>query len=104
MAQCVGPMAQCVTNCGPIGPIVTYGPMCKLKNKPLTKLLGPFFKEKWSETTRKQVFILCLRFGAILVPLNGFKKVLKGLLVGGTYGSMSKLKNQPRTKLLGPLF
>jgi hypothetical protein len=27
-----------------------------LKNKPLTKSLGPFFWEKWSETTRKQLF------------------------------------------------
>jgi hypothetical protein len=84
----------------------TYGPMCKLKNKPLTKLLGLFFKEKWSETTRKQVFMLgfFLHCGAILVPLNGSKKVPKGLLVGRTYGPMPKLKNKPLTKLLGPLF
>jgi hypothetical protein len=27
-----------------------------LKNKPLTKSLGPFFREKWSETTVKQLF------------------------------------------------
>jgi hypothetical protein len=29
-----------------------------VKNKPLTKLLGPFFKEKWSIKNRKQVFML----------------------------------------------
>jgi hypothetical protein len=85
----------------------TYGPMCKLKNKPLTKFLGLFFKEKRSETTRKQVFMLgffSLHFGAILVPLNGSKKVPKHLLVGGMYGPLSKLKNKPLTKLLDPLF
>jgi hypothetical protein len=32
--------------------------MSKLENKPLIKLLGPFFQEKLSETTRKQVFTL----------------------------------------------
>jgi hypothetical protein len=42
--------------------------------------------------------------GAIWVPQNGPKKVLKGLQVGWTYGPMSKLKNKPLTKLLGPFF
>jgi hypothetical protein len=32
--------------------------MSKLENKTLIKLLGPFFQEKLSETTRKQLFIL----------------------------------------------
>jgi hypothetical protein len=27
--------------------------MSKFENKPLTKSLGPFLQEKWSETTRK---------------------------------------------------
>jgi hypothetical protein len=30
--------------------------MYKLENKPLTKSIGPFFKEKWSKTTAKQFF------------------------------------------------
>ena len=30
--------------------------MSKLRNKALSKLLGPFFKEKWFKTTRKQLF------------------------------------------------
>jgi hypothetical protein len=82
-----------------------YGTMRKLINKPLTKLLGPFFKEKWSETSRKQVYMLFFfHFGAIWAPLNGPKKVLKGLLVGGTYGPISKLKNKPLTKSFVPLF
>jgi hypothetical protein len=34
--------------------------------------------------------------------LNGPKKVIKGPQVGGTYDPMSKLKNKPLTKLLGP--
>jgi hypothetical protein len=32
-----------------------YGPMSKLKNKPLTKALGPFFQDKWSKSTRKTI-------------------------------------------------
>jgi hypothetical protein len=81
----------------------TYGPMRKLKDKHLTKLLGPFFKEKWFETTRKKFFMLFC-FGAIWATLEGAKKVPKGLLVGWTYGPISKLKNKLLTKLLGPLF
>jgi hypothetical protein len=46
----------------------TYDPMFKLKNMPLTKSFGPFFKEKWSETTRKQVFMLFFFF--ILGPFG----------------------------------
>jgi hypothetical protein len=30
-----------------------YGSMSKIKNKPLTNSLQPFFQEKWSDTTRK---------------------------------------------------
>jgi hypothetical protein len=75
-----------------------YGPMSKLKNKPLTKLSGPHFKEKLSETTKKQVFML---FAICYMPF-GRKKVPKGRHVGGTYGPICKLKNQPITKLLGP--
>jgi hypothetical protein len=34
-------------------------------------------------------------FGGHLSTLNGLKKVLKGLQVARTYGSISKLKNNP---------
>jgi hypothetical protein len=30
-----------------------YGSMSELEKRPLTKLLDPFFLEKWSKTTRK---------------------------------------------------
>jgi hypothetical protein len=65
--------------------------MSKLKNKPLTKLFGPFFKEKWSETIRKQVFMLFffLHFGAVGAPSNEPKKVLKGLQVGKIWPNVS---------------
>jgi hypothetical protein len=36
----------------------TYGPMSELKNQPLTKSLGPFFKVKWFKTTNNR-FLLC---------------------------------------------
>jgi hypothetical protein len=32
------------------------------KHKPITKSLGLFLKEKWSETTRKHVFMIFLSF------------------------------------------
>jgi hypothetical protein len=41
--------------------------MSKLRNNPLTKILGPFFLEKWSKTTKKQVF---LAFLAICGPFG----------------------------------
>jgi hypothetical protein len=49
-----------------------YGPIAKLTNKPITKSLGPFFKEKWSVTTKKQLIILYIffHFGAICTPPN----------------------------------
>jgi hypothetical protein len=57
-----------------------YGPMSKLKNKQLTKLLGPLFKAKWSKTTRKKFFLNVL----------GHFGVSKGPQVGKMYGLMSK--------------
>jgi hypothetical protein len=35
-----------------------YGSISKFKNKPLTKLSGSYYEEKWSETPTKQVFKL----------------------------------------------
>jgi hypothetical protein len=68
----------------PKGPQVgeTFGVMSKLKNKPLTKLLGLFFLEKWSETTRKQFFILFVStilgpFGHPQMDPNRYPKVHK---------------------------
>jgi hypothetical protein len=79
-----------------------YGPMSKLKNKLLTKSLGPFFGEKGSKTTRKLFsYAAFVFFGAIWALPNQPKKVPKGLKVGDMYGPMSKLENKPLTKVLG---
>jgi hypothetical protein len=79
------------------------GPMSKLENKPLTKLLASFFQEKLSKTTRKQLFMLgFFNFGVIQASPNWNKKLPKGPQVGGTYSSMSKLKDKLLTKSLGP--
>jgi hypothetical protein len=60
-----------------------YGAMSKLKNKLLTKWLGPLLKAKWSKTSRKQIFMLFFcHFGAIWAPPNGSKKVAKDPQVG----------------------
>jgi hypothetical protein len=77
--------------------------MSLLKNKPLTKLLDPFIYGKWSKQPENR-YLCCffLHFGAIWAPLNGPKKVPKNPQVGGGYGPMSKLKNKPLAKLLGP--
>jgi hypothetical protein len=78
----------------------TYGPMSELENKPLTKLIGPFFQEKLSETTSKKGFYAVFsHVGAIWALPNGPKKVPEGLQVGRTYGLMSGLKKNPLTKL-----
>jgi hypothetical protein len=82
-----------------------YGPMSKLKNKPLTKSLSPFFKNKWSKTTRKHVFhVIFGRFRDIWAPSNGLNEVDKGPQLSRMYGPMSKLKNKSLTKSFGPFF
>tara|TARA_B110001454_G_scaffold175630_1_gene167436 strand:+ start:937 stop:1188 length:252 start_codon:yes stop_codon:yes gene_type:complete len=51
-----------------------FGPIPKLKDKPLTKLLGPFFYGKWSKTTR------------IIIGKNGKKQPpLQNLVLGPFY-------------------
>jgi hypothetical protein len=70
--------------------------MSMLKNKPLTKLLGQFFWEKLSETTKEQVFMLFLFWG-IWAPPNGSKKVPKGLRLSKMFGPRAKLKKNPLT-------
>jgi hypothetical protein len=52
-----------------------YGSMSKLDDKPLTKSLGPFFKKKWSETTRKLFFYATLCFSG---PFGHPKSTQKG--------------------------
>jgi hypothetical protein len=70
------------------------------------KIFGPFrFVKAWSETTRKQ--LLMLFFFSFLGYLGSSKWMQNGTQVpqvGGTYGQMSKLKNKPLTKLVGPSF
>jgi hypothetical protein len=75
--------------------------MFKLRNKPLTKSLGPNFKVKWFNVNRKYFFMLSL---AIWAPLFGEKKTDKGLQVRGVYGPMSGLKNKPHTKSFHAFF
>jgi hypothetical protein len=83
-----------------------YDPMSKHKNKPLTKSLGPFLRDKWSNTTRKQdlYWVFFAHFRAIWASPNGSKKVHKGLQINGMYGPMSKHRNRPLSKSLGPIF
>ena len=76
--------------------------MFRLKNKLLSKLSGPFIYGKWSKTTRKQFFSSDFSFRGHLGTPNGPKKVPKGMQVGGIYGPMSQLENNPLNKLLGP--
>jgi hypothetical protein len=76
-----------------------YVSVSLLKNGPLTKLIGPFLRKKWSKTARKWVFML---FWGIWAPPKGPIEVLKGLQVGGMYVPMSKLENKPLTKSIGP--
>jgi hypothetical protein len=51
-----------------------FGPIPKLKNKPLTKLLSPFFQEKLSETTRKIIGENCKK-----------QPPLQNLVLGASY-------------------
>jgi hypothetical protein len=82
-----------------------YGPTFKLESKPLTKSLGPFFKEKCSKTTKKHVFYSIFGYtGSIWAPPHGPKKVDEGIQVSRMYNPMSKLRNKPLTKTLGPSF
>jgi hypothetical protein len=69
-----------------------YGPMSKLNNKPLIKLsLGEIVRNN-QKTGFYAVFSFIL---GPFWPLNGPKKVFKGMQVGGTYGLMSELKDKP---------
>jgi hypothetical protein len=76
-----------------------YGPMFKLKNKPLIKLLGGMV-----QNNQKTGFYVFFHFGAVWAPPTGPKKIPKGLQVDKTCGPMSKLENKPLTKLLSPFF
>jgi hypothetical protein len=54
------------------------------------------------QDNQKIVFLCC--FLAVWATPNGPRKVHKGPQVGGMYGLMSKNKNKPLTKALGPFF
>jgi hypothetical protein len=73
-----------------------YGKISKHKNKFLANSLGPFFQEKWSKETRKQVcYAVFHHFGA---HPNGPKMIDKGPQVGRMYSLMSELKDKLLTK------
>jgi hypothetical protein len=68
--------------------------MSELKNKTLTKSLGPLFLRKWSKTTRKQVFHAFFGyFRGIWASLGGPKKSTLRPVNEGIYGPMSKLRD-----------
>ena len=58
------------------------------------------------QNNHKKVFFMLffVNVGPLGHPQMDKKKVDKGLQVGGMYGPMSKLKDKPLTKSLGPLF
>ena len=60
----------------------------------------PILVEEMIQNNQKIVFSVL--FWGIWAPLNGPKKVLKGLQVGVMYGPMSKLKKKPLNKSIGP--
>jgi hypothetical protein len=90
-----------------------YGPLSELKNKPLTKSLGPFLLGETIQNNQKTGFFYCFfailgsfghpqmdpkrykkavfgHFGAIWATPNGPKNISKGPPVGRMYGPMSK--------------
>jgi hypothetical protein len=79
-----------------------YGQTSKLKNKPLTKSLGPLFQQKLSKTTRKQFFYALL---AILGPFGYPYQWTQESIQRPTsrrYVWSSKDENKRLTKSLGP--
>jgi hypothetical protein len=80
-----------------------YGPMFKLKNKPLAK---SYFYEKWSKTTRKPVFHAGL-FWPFCGPLTTPKwtqKMYSKACKTRCIAQCVNLKIRPPTKSLGPFF
>jgi hypothetical protein len=78
--------------------------LSKLENKPLTKLLGPFFQENCLKQPENKYFMLVFfYFGVTQAPPNRPKKVPKGLQVGRTYGPMSKLKRKAPNQIIRPI-
>jgi hypothetical protein len=64
--------------------------MSDVKNKPITKSLGPFFSGKWSRTIRKQVFKL---FWVILRPFGQPKIDLKRYTKAQKWAGLMAQKN-----------
>jgi hypothetical protein len=76
-----------------------YGPLSELKNKPLTKLLGPFLLEETIQNNQKTSFVYCFwPFWGYLGTPKWTQKGTQRLQVAEMYGPMSKLKNKPHTK------
>jgi hypothetical protein len=69
--------------------------MSKLKHKPLTTSLGPFLKEKWYKTTRKQVFMLFFILGPFGHPKMDPKIYSKTDKQAGCMAQCVKLKISP---------
>jgi hypothetical protein len=77
--------------------------MSTLRNKP--QIIRLIHLGEMVQNNQKTGFCTVFsHFGAIWAPPDGPKKVLKGPQVGGRFGPMSKLRNMPVTKLLGPFF
>jgi hypothetical protein len=70
-----------------------YGPISKFKNKPLTKLSGSYYEEKWSKTTTKQVFkLLFSMLGPFGHPKNDPKRYSKVRMWVGPMAQYVSLK------------
>jgi hypothetical protein len=82
-----------------------YSSMSKLRNRPLTKSLGPLFCPKWSKWCPKQPenkFLML--FMAIMELFWAPKEIHTGPHTNRMFGPMSELKNKPQTKSLDPFF
>jgi hypothetical protein len=71
----------------------TYGPMSKLKKKPLTKSLGPFFRRNGPKQSEVRFFMLFWAISGLLRhPQLDPKKYRKPALVGRIYGQCMSLE------------
>jgi hypothetical protein len=74
--------------------------MSKLKNKAPNHIIRPLLLRELARNNHKIFFMLFL---AIWALQNGPKMMPEGLQVDQMYSLISKLKNKPLTKTLGPL-
>jgi hypothetical protein len=73
-----------------------YYPMSKLNHKPITKSLGSFLKEKWSETTKKQFFLLLFILEPFRHPQIDLKRYPKASKWAGCRAQCVSLKKSNR--------